>query len=223
MKRVPEPELMTEAAQVRAYAEADFSEPNARFITLVRERCPTLPVRGMAADLGCGPGDIAIRFAGAFPDWVVDGIDGSEAMLDAGRVAVEAARLASRIRLHQLLLPAPPPARGGYDLVLSNSLLHHLPSPATLWSTVRWWMREGGSAFVMDLMRPASLAEVRALVRAHAASEPPVLQRDFYNSLLAAYRPDEVREQLVRAGLDGFCVETVSDRHLVVFGRLGRP
>jgi hypothetical protein len=71
----------------------------------------------------------------------------------------------------------------------------------------------------MDLLRPASLADARVLVRTHAASEPPVLQRDFYNSLLAAYRPDEVHEQLVEAGLDGFAVETVSDRHLVVFGR----
>ena len=49
-----------------------------------------------------------------------------------------------------------------------------------------------------------------------------MLKRDFHQSLLAAYTPDEVRAQLATAGLDQLKVEAVSDRHLIVWGRIGR-
>ena len=80
MKRTPEPELMEDAAQARAYAEADFSEPHGRLLEALRERLPGLPARGAALDLGCGPADVTLRFAGAFPGWTVDGVDASAAM-----------------------------------------------------------------------------------------------------------------------------------------------
>ena len=220
MRRIPEPELMSDAEQAQAYAAADFSEPHGRFITLLRERLADLPSRGIAVDLGCGPGDITLRFAREFALWSIDGVDGSAAMLDAGRAVIDHARLGSRIRVHQLLLPAPPPRAARYDLTISNSLLHHLASPEVLWATIRQWTSERGAVFVMDLLRPPTVADARALVDTYAASEPAVLKTDFYNSLLAAYRPDEVRSQLATAGLGELSVEVVSDRHLIVFGRL---
>ena len=67
LRRVPEPELMSAEEQARAYAGADFEEPHGNFIRLLQERLPGLPERGTALDLGCGPGDIGIRFARAFP------------------------------------------------------------------------------------------------------------------------------------------------------------
>jgi hypothetical protein len=51
----------------------------------------------------------------------------------------------------------------------------------------------GAPVLVMDLMRPASPAAAEALVEQYAAGEPEVLRRDFYNSLLAAFEPGEVR------------------------------
>ena len=63
-------------------------------------------------------------------------------------------------------------------------------------------------------------------VAAHAAhsarrhvGDPEVLRQDFRNSLIAAYRPDEVRAQLAAAGLAHLAVEQVTDRHLLVTGR----
>ncbi len=41
MDRIPEPELMDEVEQARAYAAADFSEPHQAFVLLV----PILNVR----------------------------------------------------------------------------------------------------------------------------------------------------------------------------------
>jgi SAM-dependent methyltransferase len=222
MKRIAEPELMLDDEQVRAYAAADFSEPNSRFITLLRERVVDLPLRGRALDLGCGPADLTIRIARALPEWTIDGVDGSEPMLALGRAAVTLAGLASRVRLHRARLPKPLPEKGVYDLVVSNSLLHHLDNPAVLWEAVRASVTRGGSVMVMDLSRPASRDEADALVATYASNELSVLRRDFFNSLCAAYRPDEVRSQLLRAGLGHLRLEVVSDRHFAVFGRFDR-
>jgi SAM-dependent methyltransferase len=105
-----------------------------------------------------------------------------------------------------------------YDLVFSNSLLHHLHRPDVLWQAIRRSSRAGTQLFVMDLMRPQSRETAAGLVERYAANEPAVLQRDFYNSLLAAFTVDEVRSQLEGASLADLPVEAVSDRHLIVWG-----
>lgn len=220
MKRVPEVELMEDAASVVAYAAASFDEPHSRFVSLLGEMLPELAERGLAADLGCGPADVTIRFARAWPGWSIDAVDGSGPMLAAAEVAVSRCGLAGRITLRRVRLPSPPPCGRGYDLVFSNSLLHHLADPADLWHTLGSWARPGAYVFVMDLLRPDSEARARALVCEYASSEPEVLQQDFYNSLLAAYTPEEVRGQLDGAGLGEMAVTSVSDRHWIAWGRM---
>jgi hypothetical protein len=72
----------------------------------------------------------------------------------------------------------------------------------------------------MDLARPATPEAVDRLVAEYAADAPAVLQRDFRNSLFAAFTPEEVKDQLRFAGLPDLQVGYVSDRHLAVSGRL---
>jgi SAM-dependent methyltransferase len=216
MQRTSEPELMTDADQVLAYAEADFEEPHQRFVDLLGERLPRLPESGTALDIGCGPGDITCRFARAFSRFHVDGLDGSLPMLDLARKAAASAGVSERASFHLCYLPDGSAPRPDYDLVFSNSLLHHLADPAVLWQSVRRWCKEGGFVFVMDLSRPASVDDAARLVDQYSRDEPEVLRRDFYNSLLAAYRPDEVRQQLKQAGLAHLLLEVVSDRHWLV-------
>jgi SAM-dependent methyltransferase len=220
MQRTPEPELMTGAEQVDAYAQADFEEPNALFSTWVLDRVPD----GQAAcvDLGCGPGDIVRRLAAARRGWSFDGVDGSEPMIERARQATPAAD-AHRIRFHVLRIGAgggPPPHAGGYDVGLSNSLLHHLHDPADLWTAMKDWLSPRAHLFVMDLLRPDTAEQAAATVSTYAADEPEVLRRDFHHSLLAAYRPEELAAQLDAAGLPHLRVEQVSDRHLMVWGPL---
>ncbi len=218
MNRIPEPELMLDDAQARAYASADFDEPHRRFLDLLRDKLPTLAAGGMALDLGCGPGDVTLRFARAFPQWSIDAVDGSAAMLALARKAVAGSDLASRVVFHEAVLPVRSLPRESYDFVFCNSLLHHLAEPATLWSSVARSLRPGGLVFVMDLMRPACPEAAQALVEQHASGEPAVLRSDFHNSLLAAFRPAEVREQLELASLGQLEIEVVSDRHFIVWG-----
>lgn len=218
MQRIPEPELMEDIDQAAAYANADFEEPHNQFIEEFKTRFPGLKVNGPVLDLGCGPADITIRFAKAFPECHIDGIDGSEAMLAAGKKAVAAAGLKERIRLFNRRLPTTDFPRQKYPVIISNSLLHHLHDPAVLWDAVLKVSEEDTTVFIMDLMRPDSETEAARLVDEYAAGEPEVLQRDFYHSLCAAFLPEEVEEQMQRAGLRELRVEIISDRHIIVFG-----
>ena len=221
MERIVEPELMDDEAQARAYAEADFEEPNARFVALYGEFVGRLPRGAAVLDLGCGPGDITLRIAAEHPEVEVHGLDGSAAMLAFGRAALAAdASLRGRVQLIAGLVPDAALPRPRYEAVVSNSLLHHLHEPGGLWRMIREHGAPGAPVLVMDLMRPPSAAAAQALVDEYAAAEPEVLRRDFYNSLLAAFEPGEVRGQLEAAGLGYFSVEEASDRHLVVRGRI---
>ncbi len=212
---------MDEADQALAYAEADFSEPNALFIKLLGEQEPGELEGARALDLGCGPADIVIRFLKAYPKAECDALDGSNAMLaHARRALAELPGVAKRCRLVQDLLPSEKLPKAAYDLVLSNSLLHHLHDPQVLWRTVREVAKPGAIVLVMDLMRPASAMWAASLVATYAADAPEVLRTDFRNSLYAAFEPREVVAQLKEAGLEGLEVGVVSDRHLAVFGRL---
>jgi ubiquinone/menaquinone biosynthesis C-methylase UbiE len=220
MQRIPEPELMTEEEQARAYAEADFDEPHAMFVRLCDEAWGNRRLAGRVIDLGCGPADITVRFAERFPETVIDAVDGSGAMLEYARRRVRRHGLDARIRLVNGRLPDVTLPSAVYDAVISNSLLHHLAVPAVLWQAIKGCARPGAMIFIMDLMRPDDESGAQALVDRYAAQAPPVLRHDFHASLFAAYRPDEVRRQLEAADLGRLEVSIVSDRHITVSGRL---
>ena len=221
MKRIPEQELMLDSSQAQAYASADFGQPHSMFIELFRGTIGSVVERDHVLDLGCGPGDITFRFACAWPQCHVHGVDGSDAMLlHAQQTLAADSSLQGRVcflrgMLPDLLLPCT-----RYDIIISNSLLHHLPDPAVLWQTVKAFAAPEALIFIMDLKRPASIAEAGQLRDTYAQGEPEVLRQDFYNSLLAAFEPGEIQGQLRDAGLAGLNVQAVSDRHVVISGRM---
>lgn len=218
--RIPEPcELMDDHEQAEAYARADFSEANGLFLALLARILGDEPLPGPVLDLGCGPADIPLRLARDHPGSEFHLLDGSEAMLEHARHAWTTAGLAHRARFLCTVLPLDPPPLTDYGAVISNSLLHHLTAPRALWDTVLGHSSPGAPILVMDLMRPASEVALSLLLERYAADAPPVLRRDFGNSLRAAYTVVEVRSQLAEAGLAHLRVAAVSDRHLAVAGR----
>jgi ubiquinone/menaquinone biosynthesis C-methylase UbiE len=216
IERAPEPDLMNNIAQAEAYAKTDFSEPHDAFVAYFSDRFPDFK-GGSVLDLGCGTADVIIRFARAFPSSYITGIDGAAAMLDIGRRDIKGAGLSDRVLLNKYILPDNELSGSRYDAVISNSLLHHLKDPFILWDLIKSCSKKQTPVFVMDLMRPGTKEKAKELVNMYASDAPEILQEDFYNSLLASYTVDEVREQLNRAGLD-FSVEAVSDRHVLVWG-----
>jgi len=217
LDRIPEPELMDDHQQAKAYADADYSDPHNRLVELVGQRLGNLGEH--IADLGCGPADVTVRLAHAHQTAQVDGYDGSAAMLALGRQSVEEAGLSQRVTLKKAYLPFETLPGKTYDTIVSSSLLHHLADPAVLWETIRALGRKGTRVFVWDLRRPPCSEDAEQMVQEHAAEAPKVLRRDFYNSLLAAYEPAEIEAQLAHAGLP-LEVEVASDRHVIVWGYL---
>ncbi len=220
MQRITEPELMNDATQALAYAQADFDDPHNMFIQTFKETFPGIDVSGHILDLGCGPADISIRFAQSYPDCEIDGLDGAPRMLAYGKLAIQKAQLQDRIHLLEGVLPRAGLPRDNYDVIISNSLLHHLHKPEVLWQSIKQFGVSGSLVFVMDLMRPESEQVAKEFVDLYASGEPQVLRDDFFHSLCAAFLPEEIQSQLESAGLSHFKIKVVSDRHVNVFGVL---
>lgn len=216
MQRIPEPEVMDTPERVEAYAWADFSAVNAAFVEKLFGLTDTSR-EYTALDLGTGPGDISLRILRGRPRWRIAAVDASLPMLRLAQAAANETAsplftLADAKRL--------PYADRSFDLLFSNSLLHHLPDPHPFWGEVRRLAKPGALVFVRDLFRPPTPVEAQRLVDTYAAGEHPLLREDFYNSFLAAFTPEEIRAQLVTTGLSRLDVVETTDRHVDVFGRL---
>lgn len=216
MKRLLEPELMEDESQVKAYAEADFEIPHNDFIQRLKAFIDCPGFSGTALDLGCGPGDISCRFAKAFPFSKLHAVDGSKPMLKYAKSALTS-DLAQRISFIQGRLPDVILPQSNYEIIFSNSVLHHLPDPEVFWRIIKKYSRQGARIVIMDLLRPACVEDAQAMVQAYAANEPEILQRDFYHSLLAAFSLEEINAQSAQADLN-LNIEQISDRHVFITG-----
>jgi ubiquinone/menaquinone biosynthesis C-methylase UbiE len=203
--------------QAVAYANADFSDSNAAYVSeLIATYGHDLE---HAVDLGCGPGDIIIRVARSRPRARLTAVDASEAMLLIAKEAVGRAGFGDRIQLVQGRIPGLPIPPRSFTAILSKDMLHHMHDPQGLWQEVQRLGRPGAAVHIMDLMRPASPELAAEIVERVAAREAPLLKTDFFNSLCAAFTLSEVRDQLQSAGLP-LHVEQASERHMRISGRL---
>ncbi|MDH3353825.1 MAG: class I SAM-dependent methyltransferase [Chromatiales bacterium] len=208
---------MNDFAQARAYAMADFDEPHSQFIQIFSELFPE-KIDSAVLDLGCGSGDVMVRFANAFPLSRIYGVDGASRMLQFAQNRIDHQMLHERIKLIHATLPDVTLPLKTFNTIISNSLLHHVNDPSTMWQMVNNHTKSGSRIFIMDLLRPESVNDAITIVEQYADGEPDILQRDFYNSLLAAYRVEEVEEQLAKASIDYLTVKVIGDRHLIISG-----
>lgn len=219
MDRIVEPELMELRPQAEAYAAADFTASDSLFMQLFKHYFSLENVTGSVLDLGCGPGNITFRFAEQSSQCHIIGIDGSAEML---RIAHERLKLlpeiSRRIHFQQSVIPHDPLPAGPYNVIISNSFLHHLHRPEILWALLNRHANKGCKILIMDLFRPETTQQARSLVEQYASVEPEILQQDFYNSLLAAFTPDEVKQQLDASGWFELEISQVSDRHMIIVG-----
>lgn len=215
---------MNDPAQVLAYSQADFEQPHSHFIRLYQTffadlpRISTPPTPIYTLDLGCGSADISRRFARAYPDHVIHAVDAAVNMIKTAQQLNLENGLHQRIklltgRIDSICLPRP-----AYDVIISNSLLHHLHEPADIWRRVNTHTHSGTRVFIMDLLRPDSEQSARKLRDQYAANETEILRQDFYHSLCAAYTIAEVQTQLAGSHIDFCQTKQISDRHFIVYG-----
>ena len=121
------------------------------------------PPSGNVIDLGAGAADIAIKFALTYPSFKIDAVDGSKAMLIQAEKAIDKFDLNHRINLVHSSIQNVSLIEKEYEIILSNSLLHHLHDPTVLWQLVKRakGLRTIFSTFVSAL--PA-LANIGALL-----------------------------------------------------------
>jgi ubiquinone/menaquinone biosynthesis C-methylase UbiE len=216
--RHPEPELMDLPQEAAAYAAANFADVDDAFVSRLLELSGNLST-ATTLDLGTGPADIPIRLWKQRPTWRIVAMDASPAMLEIARSAVVAAQAQHTIHLVYSDAKAAPFPSNSFDLIFSNSILHHVSDPSQFWREIARLIRPGGLIFVRDLFRPDSETEINHLVQQHAGRESPLLREEFRRSLAAAYTTDEVTHQLIEAGLNNLKVAKVTDRHLDVWGQ----
>ncbi len=224
IERIPEEEIMDIQDEVDAYADADFSEVNASFVERLIGLAGSME-RVTALDLGTGPADIPLRVLKERPAWRILAADASFPMLKRAVMAKSNLRKepdAPPLQIWPLQTEAKslPVAAKSIDVIFSNSILHHLTDVGLFWAEIKRIAKPQATLLLRDLARPLNERTTAKIVEEYAKTESPLLQQEFYRSLLAAYTPDEVRKQLDEAGLGSLTVAMASDRHLDVFGRI---
>jgi ubiquinone/menaquinone biosynthesis C-methylase UbiE len=205
--RVPEPEVMDDSTEVEAYASAAAQQHLDKIDNTLIEHAEGLVrgcQQGRALDIGTGPGQIAIKLGRRLPEWKVTGVDRSPAMIAQARANLAAAGqgLAGRVRFELgdgNRLPFPDKS---FELVMCNSVLHHLSEPANLLSEMARLAAPTGAILLRDLRRPGRLAYPLHL-RWHGRHYSGEMFRLYRDSVRAAYTLAELERLLGSSAISG--------------------
>ncbi|MBI2480985.1 MAG: methyltransferase domain-containing protein, partial [Planctomycetia bacterium] len=100
-----------------------------------------------------------------------------------------------------------------FDVIMSNSIVHHIPEPVSVLREALRVVKPGGLLFFRDLMRPANSAVVSHLVATYVAEANEHQRKMFDDSLRAALSLEEIRELVASLGFNDQTVQATSDRH----------
>ena len=210
ISRVLEPEVMDTWEDAVEYDSMDFTEVNSAFAKLAVELGSQA---GLVLDVGTGTCRIPILIAQMRPTWQIWAIDLSENMLSLGAQNVKKAGLQEQIKLERVDGKQMPYRDSMFDMVISNSIVHHLPDPLPFFQEVKRLLKPGGGILVRDLIRPADVATMDALVARISGEYNQYQTQLFRDSLHAALTLDEVNQMVLDAGLSGVRVYQSSDIH----------
>jgi len=212
MERVLEPEVMDSLTEAIEYDAMDFTEINTAF---AKSGIALGPPQGIVLDAGTGTGRIPVLISQMRSKWQIIAIDAAKNMLKVAAQHVQMANLQSSISLELVDAKSLPYEDGYFDMVISNSLVHHLPDPLPFFKELKRVVKSNGGIFIRDLIRPDDEATMNAFVESIGTESEyderqNMLLRD---SLHAAFRLNEVNELVQKAGLEGVKVYQSSDLH----------
>jgi 2-polyprenyl-3-methyl-5-hydroxy-6-metoxy-1,4-benzoquinol methylase len=209
-ERVPEPEVMDEAAEVEAYtsaaAQAYLEQIDRTFVEHVARLFARAEPRGLALDLGCGPGQIPIMMAQRWPGLRIVGLDAAPHMIEQARKNAAQAKVAVTFQTFRATADANGSGRlpfdtGTFDLVTCNSVLHHLSAPVPVLDEIARIAKPGGAVLVRDLRRPAAIV-MGPHIWWHGRHYSGEMKRLYTASVRAAYTAEELRGLLALSKLN---------------------
>ena len=231
LKRILEPEVMDSQREAQEYNEMDHSEVNERFVSEMLsflegndwfatqldevhsedsdDEAATIDV----LDLGTGTALIPIELCERTAAVRVMAIDMATSMLELARYNIEANSMSDRVELAKVDAKSMTYPDGTFDLVMSNSIIHHIPEPQSCIEQIVRVARTDGAIFVRDLMRPEDESTLEQLVEMHCGQETDYSQQLFRDSLHAALSLDEIRSMISEHGFSTDTVTATSDRH----------
>jgi ubiquinone/menaquinone biosynthesis C-methylase UbiE len=215
---------MDDSSEVQAYssaaADAYLSKIDDSFVDHALRLIGAAP--GCALDIGCGPGQILMKLSARLPEWKFIGVDRSLAMI----------RRAEEPRdLHQHSLASCEPPSGGrlhflagdagslpfrdcsFDLVLCNSVLHHVADPSSLFAEIGRVAKPGAAILLRDLRRPSRIG-FPFHVRWYGRHYTGLMYKLYCDSVRAAYTCEELSGMLEKADISGARLFTRGSTHL---------
>ncbi len=216
LTRVLEPEVMDTPDDARDYDEMDHRAVNQLFVSdLLAFAAQANPeqLHGDMLDLGTGTAQIPIEFCRQCATGRIMAVDAAIEMLEIARYNIEIASQTQRIQLSHIDAKRLPYPNGMFAVVMSNSIVHHIPEPASVLAEAVRVLAPGGIIFFRDLLRPDCEAGVQHLVNTYAG-ECNTHQRALFDaSLRAALSLEEVQMLVQGLGYATDSVSATSDRH----------
>lgn len=210
LERVLEPEYMDTPIEAADYDSMDHSHVNRVFVADFRG---VWDGRSPIIDVGTGTAQIPVEFCRQSAQGEIIALDAANEMLNLARQNIESAGFSSRVTCMLADAKGMPIGDGSVAAVMSNSIVHHIPEPRTLFKEIHRVAAPGATIFVRDLLRPNSLPELDSLVQTYCGNENAHQQKMFAESLHAALTLDEVRALVADVGFEPATVTQTTDRH----------
>ncbi len=222
--RTLEPEVMDTVEEAVDYDSMDHSNVNRIFVEDLLSFLNSCPgdstLETDVLDLGTGTALIPIELLQTDSRFkTVFACDLSLEMLKLARQHVENRTFDGTILPVYCDAKRLPMAPGSVSIVMSNSIVHHIPEPLDVFQEMRRVIKDDGVLFIRDLMRPESAEEVDHIVQTYAGNENAHQQKMFRESLHAALTVSEVESLLAASGFSKHWVSATSDRHWTIAGR----
>jgi len=208
--RILEPEVMDSEEEAIEYDQMDFTEVNTDFAQLASQ----LTVKNASVlDLGTGTARIPIILSNLCPQCQITAIDLAPSMLKIAHKNVDLVHKKEQIKLELADSKNLNYQDNSFDLVISNSLVHHIPDPLELFREIDRVMKPHGQILIRDLLRPQSEAAKKAIVNQANLDYSSRQEQLFADSLHASLTIPEVQDIMNQVGWRKAKIYQSSPRH----------
>jgi ubiquinone/menaquinone biosynthesis C-methylase UbiE len=221
LRRRPEPEVMESYQETDVYSSAAFQAHLDRLDNTFVDHVLSLgTTSGLALDVGTGPGQIPIKLALRLPKLEIIGLDLSEAMLIKAQHDAKQSGVADRVHFQigdakKLAFPD-----NHFNLVICNSLLHHVADPVATLNELARVSRSRGAILLRDLRRPSTLA-FPFHISWYGRHYRGLMKKLFTDSVRAAYTGEEMQQLMDQSNITGGRVFAMGKSHIGIEKKRG--